>query len=183
MAYLDKAGLTYFWNKIKVLLTNKSDKGHTHTLDDVSETASKKIMTSAERTKLSGIATGANNYSHPASHPASMITGLSKVATTGSYNDLSNKPTILQQSTNGFNGAIVAGSDGVAEYGKYCDFHNTKETTSDYSTRLVCTGDYKNTVNLPSVDGTLVVGDKGYKIVVSSTAPTVDDKNVITIVI
>lgn len=108
---------------------------------------------------------------------------LAKVATSGSYNDLSNKPTILQKATNGFDGAIVAGNDGVAEYGKYCDFHNTKETTSDYSTRLTCTGDYKNNVNLPSVAGTLVVGDKGYKIVVSSTAPTVDDKSVITLVV
>ena len=33
-------------------------------------------------------------YTHPASHPASMITGLATVATTGSYNDLANKPTI-----------------------------------------------------------------------------------------
>ena len=33
-------------------------------------------------------------YTHPSSHPASMITGLAKVATSGSYNDLSNKPTI-----------------------------------------------------------------------------------------
>lgn len=94
MAYLDKTGLTYFWSKIKTLLGNKADKSHTHTLDDVSETTSKKIMTSAERTKLSGIATGANNYSHPSTHPASMITGLATVATSGSYNDLSNKPTI-----------------------------------------------------------------------------------------
>lgn len=33
-------------------------------------------------------------YTHPDTHPASMITGLSTVATSGSYNDLSNKPTI-----------------------------------------------------------------------------------------
>ena len=33
-------------------------------------------------------------YTHPATHPASMITGLSTVATSGSYNDLTNKPTI-----------------------------------------------------------------------------------------
>ena len=33
-------------------------------------------------------------YTHPTSHPASMITGLDAVATSGSYNDLSNKPTI-----------------------------------------------------------------------------------------
>lgn len=33
-------------------------------------------------------------YSHPSSHPASMITGLADVATSGNYNDLENKPTI-----------------------------------------------------------------------------------------
>ena len=33
-------------------------------------------------------------YTHPETHPASMITGLSTVATSGSYNDLTNKPTI-----------------------------------------------------------------------------------------
>lgn len=33
-------------------------------------------------------------YTHPATHPASMITGLSTVATSGSYNDLSDKPLI-----------------------------------------------------------------------------------------
>lgn len=49
---------------------------HTHTLDDISETDIKKIMTAAERTKLIGIAENANNYTHPTTHPASMITGL-----------------------------------------------------------------------------------------------------------
>lgn len=33
-------------------------------------------------------------YTHPASHPASMVTGLASVATTGKYSDLSGKPTI-----------------------------------------------------------------------------------------
>lgn len=33
-------------------------------------------------------------YTHPSTHAASMITGLATVATSGSYNDLSNKPTI-----------------------------------------------------------------------------------------
>lgn len=33
-------------------------------------------------------------YTHPATHPASMITGLSTVATSGSYADLSDKPII-----------------------------------------------------------------------------------------
>ena len=37
---------------------------------------------------------GSGGYTHPATHPASMITGLSTVATSGDYNDLTNKPTI-----------------------------------------------------------------------------------------
>lgn len=36
----------------------------------------------------------ANTYQHPYTHPASMITGLSDVATSGSYNDLTDLPTI-----------------------------------------------------------------------------------------
>lgn len=79
---------------LETALSGKANTSHTHSIDDVTETTSKKIMTSAERTKLSGIAENANNYTHPASHPASMITGLSSVATSGSYEDLSNKPTI-----------------------------------------------------------------------------------------
>ncbi len=50
--------------------------------------------TSAEKQKLAGIAAGANNYVHPSTHPASMITGLADVATSGDYADLSGKPTI-----------------------------------------------------------------------------------------
>ena len=50
--------------------------------------------TSAEKQKLAGIAAGANNYVHPSTHPASMITGLATVAASGSYNDLADKPTI-----------------------------------------------------------------------------------------
>ena len=50
--------------------------------------------TTTEKNKLAGIATGANNYTHPSTHPASMITGLSTVATSGNYNDLSGKPVI-----------------------------------------------------------------------------------------
>lgn len=52
------------------------------------------FMSASDKAKLDGIASGANAYSHPSTHPASMITGLAKVATSGSYNDLSNKPTI-----------------------------------------------------------------------------------------
>lgn len=39
-------------------------------------------------------ANASGGYTHPDTHPASMITGLATVATSGSYNDLTNKPTI-----------------------------------------------------------------------------------------
>lgn len=80
---------------LETALSGKASASHTHTLDNVTETTNKKIMTSAERTKLSGIATGANLYTHPSSHPASMITGLSDVATSGSYDDLADKPSSM----------------------------------------------------------------------------------------
>ncbi len=38
-------------------------------------------------------------YTHPSTHPASMITGLASVAKSGSYNDLTDKPTIPASST------------------------------------------------------------------------------------
>ena len=54
----------------------------------------KQFSTEAEKIKLADIEVGANKYTHPSTHPATMITGLATVATTGSYNDLTNKPTI-----------------------------------------------------------------------------------------
>lgn len=69
-----------------------------------------------DKAKLDGVAIGANNYAHPANHPASMITGLAPVATSGSYNDLTNKPTLgtaASKNTGTTNGTVpVIGSDG-----------------------------------------------------------------------
>ena len=49
-------------------------------------------------------------YTHPDTHAASMITGLATVATSGNYNDLSNKPTIPSSlPANGGNAATVGG--------------------------------------------------------------------------
>lgn len=46
---------------------------------------------------------------------------------------------------------------GVMEIGKYIDFHDTDREENDYSTRLQCTGSYKNVVRLPSTTGTLAL--------------------------
>lgn len=56
--YLDNDGVLYLWNKIKTLLTGKVDKVSGKGL-------STNDYTTAEKTKLSGIATNANNYVHP----------------------------------------------------------------------------------------------------------------------
>lgn len=48
-------------------------------------------------------------------------------------------------------------SDGVMEVGKYIDFHNDNSGKHDYSTRLQTTGNYGNSVNLPSNNGTLAL--------------------------
>lgn len=58
----------------------------------VASSSSDGLMSKEDYTKLRGIAENANNYKHPDKHPASMIEGLDKVATSGDYNDLKNKP-------------------------------------------------------------------------------------------
>ena len=63
--------------------------------------------TTAEKNKLAEISEKANNYTHPDTHPASMIEGLSKVATSGSYNDLTDKPTIPSGGGSGGGASII----------------------------------------------------------------------------
>lgn len=48
-------------------------------------------------------------------------------------------------------------SDGVMEVGKYIDFHNDNSGKHDFSTRLQTTGNYGNSVYLPSHNGTLAL--------------------------
>ena len=87
----------------KIYAVGVDDSGHlavnvpwtdTNTTYTNATSSSSGLMSSSDKAKLDGIASGANNYTHPTSHPASMITGLATVATSGSYNDLKNKPSI-----------------------------------------------------------------------------------------
>lgn len=68
MSKEDKAKL----NNIEVG-ANKYVHPSTHSLDMITETGTKKIMSSAERNKLAGIEIGANKYIHPTTHSADMI--------------------------------------------------------------------------------------------------------------
>ena len=52
------------------------------------------VATSGSYNDLADKPTIPTAYTHPSSHPASMITGLAQVATSGSYADLGNKPKI-----------------------------------------------------------------------------------------
>lgn len=83
--------------KLSGIAENANNYTHpeTHSAAIIEETSLKKVMTAEERTKLAGIESGANLYTHPSTHPATMITGLSGVATSGSYDDLSDKPTSM----------------------------------------------------------------------------------------
>ena len=64
-----------------------------------------------------------SGYTHPATHPASMITGLATVATSGKYSDLTGKPTSLP----------ADGGDADTVGGKYpSSFANVSHTHSGY---------------------------------------------------
>ena len=169
-------------------LAGKAAAEHTHTQSDVTglETAlagkvntesgkglSANDYTTAEKQKLAGIAAGANNYVHPSTHPASMITGLAIVATSGSYNDLTDKPniageidvdtTITEGGTNPVTGgAIYTALAGKADAGDIpagllqSAFHGTVSLLSTGWTQ----GDddwYSQTVTATGVTATAIV--------------------------
>lgn len=108
----DKSDLVSAINEIDSKLDNKVDKVSGKDL-------STEDYTTAEKNKLAEIEAGATNYQHPATHPVGMITGLATVATTGNYNDLSNKPTSLPASggdadaVDGLHGSNLYRLDGI----------------------------------------------------------------------
>lgn len=87
--YLTLDGLTYFLNKIKSTvadeLDGKSDVGHTHTKSDITDLPNYVVDSTLDGTSSNAISNSA---------VSNALDGLSTVATSGSYNDLSNKPTI-----------------------------------------------------------------------------------------
>lgn len=93
-----------------------------------SNNASKNVVTDS-----SGRITTENKYSHPSSHPASMITGLADVATSGSYSDLFNKPSTALTQIQSFTDSGMT----VTVY------------ANDFLVHVVVTGD---ATNMPSED-------------------------------
>lgn len=117
------------------------------------------LMSSTDKSKLDSIANYANNYVHPASHPASMITGLANVAKTGSYNDLSDSPAIpvvddslSGDSTNAVQNKVVYGLGqkffnqlsalaSVARTGSYSDLTGTPGNATASAAGLMSAAD------------------------------------------
>lgn len=85
---VDLDGLAYFYGKIKAMLAEKLGK------NDTAANAAKVNGLTVETAVPKNAKFTDTVYEHPSTHPASMITGLSAVATSSSYNDLSNRPAI-----------------------------------------------------------------------------------------
>lgn len=98
------------------------------------------LMSAQDKMKLDTIETNANFYTHPITHPISMIDGASVVAATGNYSDLLNKPTIpTTLPANGGNALtvggrtaseflLIAGGSMVGNLGINCDYITSKLT-------------------------------------------------------
>lgn len=127
---------------------NESDeryapKNHTHENDHAHN--NKDVLDGITAEKVAAWDAGTNSnggsgYVHPNTHPASMITGLADVATTGNYNDLKNKPTIptIPQSlpANGGNADTVGGksaSDFAASTHTHSGYAASNHTHSGYA--------------------------------------------------
>lgn len=79
-------------------------------------------------------------------------TATSQLTNDSGYITSSNIPTKLGSTTGGY---LHCGNDGVTETGRYLDMHFAEADSLDFSTRLQCGGNHKNTVTLPSTSGTL----------------------------
>ena len=102
--FVSQNNLSYFWQKIKTLLSGKADKSEipTNTVKYSSQS-----LTDAQKTQArTNIGAGTSNFS-------------------GNYNDLSNKPTIpdvsgkLDKTTYEFNKELAIGSTGKVLVGKF----------------------------------------------------------------
>lgn len=153
--------------KLSGIAENANNYVHpsTHSIGIIEESSTKKIMTADERTKLSGIEANANNYVHPTEHSANMISGLSSVATSGSYTDLSDKPEIPEAYVHPDThpASMISGLSGVATSGSYEDLTNKPTIPSAYThpdthpasmisglADVATSGSYEDLANKPS---------------------------------
>ena len=96
-------------------------------------------LKTARNIALTGTITGNANFD--GSGNISIATSVNSVPASGSW----------------FKGIPTVTSAGAMEIGKYIDFHNAADSTTDYDVRLQCNGTSANTVNMPTNSGTLAL--------------------------
>ena len=120
-------------------------------------------------------------YTHPATHPASMITGLSTVATSGSYADLTNKPTIPTV-TNDLTNALKSNYDTAYTHSQSAHAPSNAEANvqADWNVTDTSSDAYiKNKPTIPSTDGlaSTTYVDNRVAGIVNSAPETLDTLN------
>lgn len=103
------------------------------------------------------------SYSHPSTHPASMIIGLAKVATSGSYNDLTDKPSHYQAKN-----VVCATSGGTA---------NASATTGNVRLNLIENGTVRSTHKIIGSGSATVTSDKDGNITIYADKNTDTNHN------
>lgn len=173
-------GVLYFSNNV-VITTEKYDAEykvyHTGNLTKLSQlTNDKNFVTgsvSGQTITINGVSTTWQNTWRGITDSysgTSTGTSLSQKGANSLYNALHNGYASSAGNADTVDGYHVNGSnvapyghipsienDGVMEVGKYIDFHNDNSGKHDFSTRLQTTGNYGNSVYLPSHNGTLAL--------------------------
>ena len=91
-------------------------------------------------------------YTHPSTHPASMITGLAAVATSGSYADLSDKPTIPTVPTDV--SAFVNDAGYLTQHQSLAAYAKTADLKA-----VAKSGSYNDLSDKPTIPAAVIVDD------------------------
>lgn len=110
-------------------------------------------------------------YMHPSTHPASMITGLASVATSGNYNDLANKPGDATKSSAGLMSAADKSKlDGISSDGAYIVASLLEQNGYvKFSNGLILQWGLKNSKNSHIVTFPLAFSSAVYSVAIANT--------------
>ena len=156
--------LSNYYNKSSVdsLLNGKSATSHTHSVKingvtkTIAATGGAAVDLGTYLTSHQSLADYAKKSEIP-TKVSQLTNDTGYITSSGSCAYATNADMVDNCHVAKWNGLPIVDNAGVMEIGKYIDFHNAKEDSVDYSTRIVCTGVHKNIVNLPSVGGTLAL--------------------------
>ena len=143
--------------------SNMAENGHLYTYNYLQEAAFPANVTAPNFIgKINGYTINASVpanakftdtvYTHPATHPASMITGLAAVATSGSYADLSDKPIIPTVPTDV--SAFVNDAGYLTQHQSLAAYVKSSELNA-----VAKSGDYNDLTNKPTIPAAVIVDD------------------------